>query len=83
MKTRVLIDVTHVSEQFLYARQSDAVADGFAEKGSKVVYVVVVYGRECISIVTDDDIYAVDAFNVVVYVFGIRFAGNKTDGAID
>ena len=74
VKTRVRIDVTHVSEQFFYACQSDAVADSLAEQESEIVQAFGIDGRKVPSVVAYDNVYAVNAFDVVVDVFGIRIA---------
>jgi hypothetical protein len=37
VKTRIGIDVTHVTEKFLYAGQCDAVTYGLAEDGCHIV----------------------------------------------
>ena len=82
VKAGVRIDVTHVTEEFLYTCQCDAIADRLAEQGSKIVYVCVVDRCEVSSVITDDNVYAVDAFDVVVYVFVVGITGNETDGAL-
>ena len=83
MQTGIRIDISHIAEQFLDAGERDTIADSFAEYGSHIVPVGIIDGREIVTVIAYNNVYAINAIDVVIDIFSIGIAINVSDCALD
>ena len=66
-----------------YSLKRDTIADRFAEYSCQISSFIIVDGCEAVTVEADDDVYAFDAFDIVIDVIAVGITIDKSNGTLN